>query len=166
MGNTEQAFTGPLSLGPQNFVDVSASLLRKGYSVRFRVPGRSMRPTILDGETITVQPVAPPDIKQGDIILYRFQDGVVVHRVVGIGRKKGDALFFILRGDALGTPDEPVVSQRVLGKVVSVERGGRHVDPYSLWARIYRRVRRCASRLKGYILMRSLSNRHGIDHTY
>ena len=66
------------------FVEVSTDLLRRGQSVRFRAPGWSMHPSIKDGETITVEPVAPCDVKRGDIILYRSQQGVIAHRVVKI----------------------------------------------------------------------------------
>jgi hypothetical protein len=51
------------------FADVSTELLRSGQGIRFRAPGRSMYPTIKEGETITVQPVAPSVVRRGDIIL-------------------------------------------------------------------------------------------------
>jgi hypothetical protein len=152
MGTSEQPFTRSSSLGPQHFVDVSEVLLKQGYGVRFRAAGRSMRPTISDGETITVQPVSPPDIRQGDIILYRLQGGVVLHRVVGLEREQGKALLFTLRGDASGVSDEPVAAQQVLGRVVYVERNGRSIDPYSRRAKIYRGARICASRLKRCVM--------------
>lgn len=152
MGTSEQPFTRSSSPGPQHFGDVSDLLLKQGYGVRFRVPGRSMRPTILDGETIRVQPVSPPDIRQGDILLYRLRGGVVVHRVVGIGREQGDALLFNLRGDATGVSDKPVAAQQILGRVIYVERNGRCIDPCSRRAKIYRQARICASRLKRCVM--------------
>jgi len=50
------------------FIDVSIELLRRGQSVRFQAPGQSMHPAIREGETITVAPVAPFNIKRGDIL--------------------------------------------------------------------------------------------------
>jgi len=44
----------------------------------------------------------------------------------------GASLFFILRGDASLTYDEPVKSEQVLGKVISIERNGSSVNPYSI----------------------------------
>jgi len=114
---------------PQHsFTDVSTELLRSGQGIRFRAPGRSMYPTIKEHETITVQPVAPSRIKRGDIILYRWEQGVIAHRVVRIERGAHGGSCFILRGDASGAPDEPVEQAQVLGKVVSVERDGRSID--------------------------------------
>jgi hypothetical protein len=187
------------------FIDVSTELLRQGQSVRFRAPGRSMYPTIKEGETIRVEPLAPFDIKRGDILLYIVGRKVVAHRVVSIKRDKSNftsqspspssanfaiqstshspanfsthastpllahsfahsstqasihskalnsQLIFILRADASLTCDDPVEAQQVLGKVVSVERGGRSIDLYSRRVKIIRTIRLCASRLKRWV---------------
>ncbi len=140
------------SVGPHHLGDLSAELLNRGYGVRFRAPGKSMHPTILDGDLITVEPVAPAAVKQGDIILYRLGRGVIAHRLIRIERRNGGVPHFILRGDAPGAPDEPVVVQQVLGKVVCVERGGRRIDPYSWRAELFRRARLCCSRLKRRVI--------------
>jgi len=107
-----------------------------------------MMPTVSDGERVTVKPVVPSDIKPGDIILYRNQGGVIAHRVVRIEKRNGGAPLFVLRGDALGAPDEPVEVEQVLGKVESVERGGRSIDLYSWKVEIIRTLRLCASHIK------------------
>ncbi len=60
--------------------------------------------------------------------------------------------FFILRGDGWGASEEPVHPSQVLGKAVSVERGGRSIDPYSTRAKMERNVQACASRLKRWII--------------
>lgn len=151
------------SFNPQHlFIDVSTELLRRGQSVRFRAPGWSMHPTIKEGETIKVAPVAPLDIKRGDILLYFTGRKVIAHRVISIKREKSNSTtqsstlnpqhLFILRGDASATCDEPVKAQQVLGKVVSVERGGRCVDLYSRRAKMLRIAHAWASRLKRLIL--------------
>ncbi len=195
--NDELATNSPQHL----FIDVSTELLRRGQSVRFQAPGRSMHPSIKEGETITVAPIAPFDIKRGDILLYIVGRKVIAHRVVSIKSEKNDSqshssanfaiqstshssanfsthastaspthssahsstqasihskalnpqLIFILRGDASLTCDDPVEAQQVLGKVVSVERGGRSLDLYSRRVKIIRTIRFCASRLKRWV---------------
>jgi hypothetical protein len=50
-----------------------------------------MHPTIKEGETITVAPVAPFNIKRGDILLYLAGMKVIAHRVVSIKREKTDS---------------------------------------------------------------------------
>ena len=133
------------------FLDITTELLRRGQSVRFQAPGRSMHPTIKDGETITVEPVAPSDLKRGDIVLYRFDKGVIAHRLARIDKNE-DTPLFILRADAPGAPEEQVAAQQVLGKVVSVQRGGRSIDPYSRRAKTVLIAYVCASRLKRWII--------------
>lgn len=132
-------------------LDLSTELLGRGKRVRFRAPGRSMYPTIRENEAITVEPVAPQDVKVGDIILYRSGESVVAHRVIRIERGKGDTLRFILREDTWGTLDTPIEAGQILGKVVSVERAGRNVDPYSTRAKVRLLIHTIGSRLKRYI---------------
>ncbi len=142
---------------PDVFSDVSAELLRRGARVRFRATGRSMQPTILEGEAVTVEPVAPAAVTRGDIVLYRWERGVIAHRVIHIESKKAEAVTqpsvlsppscFILRGDASLSCDTPVQPEQVIGKVVAVERGGRRIDLASRKAKLRRTCRVWASRL-------------------
>jgi signal peptidase I len=137
------------------FVSMSVDLLERGHKVRFLAPGWSMHPTIRNGEAVTVVPVSPLEVRQGDIVFYRCNGNVFAHRVVGIEKQEEDALRFTLRGDALGSLDESVANHQILGKVVSVERGGHSVDPYTLRAEALRRVRICGSRLKRLLMSTS-----------
>jgi signal peptidase len=132
-------------------LDLSTQLLRDGQSVRFRAPGRSMYPTIREGEAITVEPILPSEVKVGDIILYRSDDGVIAHRVARIERGENDGRRFILRADTWGEYDEPVYADQVMGKVVSTERGGRSINPYCTGAKARLLIHTIASRLKRYI---------------
>jgi len=167
------------SRNPQHlFIDVSTELLRQGQSVRFRAPGLSMHPTIKEGETITVAPVALFNIKRGDILLYIVGRKIIAHRVVRIKREKSNSishslanfaiqstpdssthskalnpqLVFILCGDASLTCDDPVETQQILGKVVSVEKRGRSIDLYCRRAKMFHFVHARAFRLKRLIL--------------
>jgi signal peptidase I len=156
------SFRSPFCL----FTDVATGLLRQGYGVRFYAKGWSMYPTIKDGEKITVEPVIPSQVKRGDILLYHNGKGVVAHRVVQLGRKKGllntqDSVldtFFILRGDACSTCDEPVEADQVLGKLVSVERNGGLIDLDSWKSLILYTARLFRSRLKRSIIRNILWN--------
>jgi hypothetical protein len=150
-----------------------------------------MHPAIKEGETITVAPVASFDIKRGDILLYLAGRKAVAHRVVSIKRGKNDPttqssayssihsstqtsthsktlnpqIIFTLRGDASAACDDPVEAQQVLGKVVSVEKGGRSIDLYSRKAKMLRIARACTSRLKKLIL-RILKANKGVGLTF
>ena len=155
------ATTSPQSsaLSPQpsdpkafDVAQICADLLRSGILVRFRAPGDSMYPTICDCDLITVEPMEPSDIIVGDIILYCHKNGVVAHRVINIEAPQSSVLssqhFFTVRGDAAINLDSPVFSEQILGKVVSIERNGRRIDPYNFRIKLLYKARRLAARLK------------------
>ncbi len=150
-------------------LDLTAELLSRGTRVRFRPTGRSMYPSIREGELITVEPVVPSDVKLGDIILYRSQRGVIAHRVIEVSRSQTessafgaagfslrasssrDVRVFRLLGDASLSCDKPVEARQILGRVASVERGGRSVALASRGAKMWHQARRLASHLKRWM---------------
>jgi signal peptidase I len=145
------------------FPELIIGLLKNGYKVSFSAPGHSMFPTIMDNETVVVEPIEPFAVHKGDIVLYRSNGDLIAHRVMGILTKdKADQYallfnafsptkeqtvspdanhqssqhaslspshFFILRGDAALDFDEPITSDQVLGKVISIERNGSSLNP-------------------------------------
>jgi signal peptidase I len=144
------------SLGFCRFGDLSGELLSLGFGVQFRAPGTSMHPTIRHMDLITVEPLAPCNLKRGDIILYRLQDSFIAHRIVNIEKQNGCGLTFILRGDASVNDDAPVKPAQVLGKVVCLERGHRTIDPYSLRVRLWSIIYLWLARLKRDVFQRFL----------
>ncbi len=140
-------------LASQLLSDLTAELLSRGTRVRFRPSGRSMYPSIREGELITVEPVVPSDVKRGDIILYRSARGLIAHRVVGSSPTQSSVLspHYFLRGDASLSCDKPVAAQQILGRVVGVERNGRSIALASRGAKMWHKVRRLASGLKAWI---------------
>ena len=48
-----------------------------------------------------------------------------------VKRTSNEALYFVLRGDAGSASDELIKEGQILGKVVSIERNGCSIDPYS-----------------------------------
>ena len=140
---------------PLNLEQVCTELLREGHQIKFKAPGDSMYPTICDGDLITVQPIKPSNVIMGDIILYRHKSGVVAHRVVNIQAPQSSVpspqYFFTLRGDAAIVLDNPVGADQILGKVVSTEKNGRRINPYSFKVKLLYKTRRLASRLKRFL---------------
>ena len=51
------------------FPELISLLLQDGHKVRFRAPGTSMWPAILDGDVLMVEPIEPDAIKLRDIIM-------------------------------------------------------------------------------------------------
>ncbi len=133
------------------FLDLTAELLSRGTRVCFRPSGRSMYPSIQEGELITVEPVAARDVKLGDIILYRSERGLLARRLVGSSPTQSSVLsphHFLLRGDASLCCDQPVAAHQILGRVVGVKRDGRSIALATRGAKMWHRARRLASRLR------------------
>ncbi len=77
-----------------------------------------MSPAIRDGEIVYVEPVAPADLRTGNIVLVRAELGFRLHRLVVADVKRN---LFITRGDC-GQQDDPAVGgESVLGIAVSKE---------------------------------------------
>jgi len=138
----------PLAASGALLRDLASDLLGRGYEVRFRAPGQSMHPVIRKGEPVIVRPVAPSAVRRGDIVLYRWREGVIAHRVAIIEKAPGGDFHFLVRGDAAGARVERVAPDRVLGKVIAAERNGRRVDPYSIRSQTRRFLQPLASRCK------------------
>lgn len=138
------------------FLALTTELLREGYGVRFHPKGQSMSPTIRDGEALTIEPVGARSVRRGDILLYETERGVIAHRVVRISRGKTASRLFTMRGDALFASAEEVEESRILGRVISVERGERTIDLVSKRGRLRQRAHLGLARLKGQFGRRGL----------
>ncbi len=130
-------------------LDLTTELLSRGTTVHFRPSGRSMYPSIREGELITVEPVAASDVKLADIDLYRSERGLIAHRVVEIASR--DSRVFRVCGDASLSCDQPVEAERILGRVVGVQRNHRSISLATRGAKLWHQARRLASGVKGWI---------------
>jgi hypothetical protein len=95
---------------------LSSELISAGHGLRFQAVGRSMLPTIKDGEIVHVKPVATNMLRVGDIILLRTGEQFRAHRII---RKCGE--FFITRGDAGVDTDGEIRCDQILGRVTAKE---------------------------------------------
>ena len=115
------------------FSELSHELLASGIDFRFHANGRSMMPTIQDGEILQVRSTTRERPIVGDIILFRKDGRLRAHRIVR--RSKG---FFLTRGDSGVDPDGIVSREQIIGKVLAKEcrRTGRLVPLSGTVARI------------------------------
>jgi len=78
-----------LSCKKDDFFYLAKTILKQGNYIKFRAKGRSMSPSIRNGDILEVGP-AIDDITPGDIILYRSRENTpVVHRVIKINESGG-----------------------------------------------------------------------------
>jgi signal peptidase I len=137
-----------LSAGTQDAlrIDLVEDVLRRFGSARLCVQGSSMLPSLRPGDEIQVQSIPLSEIKMGDVVAYRRDERLFVHRVIGT-----DALGrLVTRGDTLPQADAPVSESELLGSIVAVSRDGERVEHRrSLAGRtaaaIFQRSRFCAA---------------------
>lgn len=98
------------SMSANDALPLIEDTLSAGQAVRLRVTGSSMRPLFQDGRTIvTIAPLARPPHRR-DILLCKYRDGLLLHRVLRTGAT------LTLRGDAL-RKTEQLHPDQVLGIV-------------------------------------------------
>jgi hypothetical protein len=119
---------GDRSLRRGAFASVVEGLLAEGISVRFRAGGRSMTPTIDDGEVLIVAPAAAHQLAVADVAFCQTRARSLAHRVLSVARDAAGAHQLTLCGDAALECDGPVTAAEVRGRVVAVERAGQRVD--------------------------------------
>jgi hypothetical protein len=117
-----------LQCGVVAFSELSCELLRAGKSLRFRATGTSMRPLVRDADVLLVKPLGMRPLAVGEVVLCSCRPGtIVVHRVI---RKVNgaDETSFIIHGDQTTQPDGTIPKAQVFGRVVAIDRAGRHID--------------------------------------
>ncbi len=107
---------------------LAGEVVRTFGEVRLRVFGTSMVPSILPGDLISVQRVDMSEISPGEIVLFSQQGRLFAHRAAGSAGSPDDP-YLVTRGDRLCHNDPPVFSSELLGRVSSIERGHRQVQP-------------------------------------
>ena len=104
---------------------------RTSGEVRLKVTGASMLPALWPGDVIAVQRCSFADLRPGQIVLYRQEGKLTAHRIQRISPG-----HVITRGDSVPACDPPVGECGVVGRVASVLRNGRSIQPErSLWHR-------------------------------
>lgn len=85
------------------------------------VQGGSMLPTLDPGAEVEVE-FAPPQVRFGDLLVFRQADYLVVHRCLGRGRRRDGIRPLRCRGDGAPALDPPVAPGGVIARVLAVRR--------------------------------------------
>jgi hypothetical protein len=107
---------------PVQKITFLSSMLEEGYDLRLRVTGASMSPFLETGSYVTLSWVPLSELKIGDIIFCRCDDGSFkLHRLIMIKNE-----MLITKGDALDSADKPFKKTDYQGKVIRVEQRRSH----------------------------------------
>lgn len=100
-----------------------------GHSVRFRLKGWSMFPLLRDGiDDVILFPCNAEELKPMDVILFRYNGGHVLHRIIEID---GDCLN--LMGDGSFKARERCAVEDVVGKVRFIVRPSGNIVSVDNW---------------------------------
>ena len=109
------------------FSELTKDILNRKAGLRFQARGRSMYPAIRDGDILNVEPIAINEIRLGDVLFYKSEDGsTAVHRLIKRFFREGRILL-VIKGDANKDHGEEVSPEMVVGIIKIVERRGRKI---------------------------------------
>ena len=112
-----------LAIGNDAFFSEVKKLLAEGKVVRLKARGRSMEPLIREGrDEIVLSAYIEP--KKGRIVLARTEEGIVLHRIIGI-----DGNAVTLMGDGNLYQTESCSMEDVIAGVTSIVRNDKSIDP-------------------------------------
>jgi signal peptidase I len=108
--------------------ELAGEVLRSSGTLRLRVTGWSMLPAVLPGDTLVVERASGDAIADGDIVLFERDRRLFAHRVVRRPNTSQDSRI-LTRGDSMAQPDPPVTEDELLGRVSSIVRNGKCIEP-------------------------------------
>ena len=105
------------------FLDAAVDLMgRAGRGGTVRVRGRSMIPTLIEGQVLAIE-FSPGSLSRGDMLVYRQDGMLMVHRLLGPARFPDGRPSLRTRGDGLPTFDPHLEETRVVGRVIALQTG-------------------------------------------
>ncbi len=104
-----------------------AAVVRANGTVHLRVSGSSMLPWVRPGDLLQILHTDPKRTCPGEIILFTRDGRLFVHRVIRKDQRP-DWPLVVTKGDALPHADAPLSGPEFLGRVISIDRGGRRID--------------------------------------
>jgi signal peptidase I len=110
-----------VTLSGAALIDLLSAVHEKGADFRFKATGRSMHPTIRDGDILTLSPLNGLRPASNDVVAFHHPDtgNLVVHRIIGIA-----SVTFEGRGDNSEESDGQIPISNIVGLVTRLERNG------------------------------------------
>lgn len=90
------------------------------------ISGRSMLPAIHDGDHALVSHGCA-GVRPGDVIVFRHEGTLIAHRVLRI-KRGDDGPTFVTKGDNAPQFDPRLSAGEIVGRVLAIERSGRHTS--------------------------------------
>lgn len=130
------------------FIDHIKELLLIKKEVSIKASGDSMLPLIRgDRDIVLIKSIKFDELSIGDIVLFKYNNELVVHRVISIDDK-----IITLRGDGNKWGVEKCLFEDLIGKVFCIKRGRFTVDCESILSRTFKIIWCSNNRLRVFLL--------------
>jgi len=121
--------------------------IKAGTTVQLTVRGNSMSPLLMDGvDVVRLRPFIPTEIKPGVIILFRYKERFVLHRIIHISlpdNQQNSEAIITAKGDAM-TKTETIT----FADVIAVA----DVPEHSSFTKVYRQLVLFVNKVRGYLV--------------
>jgi signal peptidase I len=102
--------------------------------------GNSMYPFIRQGNVCRFVPCEIDQIKKGDVLLFYSLTGqLIAHRLVSV-KTKNKKLLFQLKGDTNLGFDQLIEEDRILGKLINIQKQSKTLNPEHGMARLWGKI--------------------------
>lgn len=105
---------------------LAAEVLEQNGTVRLRVSGQSMLPTLWPGDVLTIQSRELEEVEPGELVLYERGGRFFVHRLLSV---VAGARYFVTRGDCMVESDTLLSCEQFLGVITMISRGETVIVP-------------------------------------
>ncbi len=99
-------------------LDLLKETLSEGKRMTIQASGNSMFPTIFPGDWITIQRIPFSEICLGDIILFKIEDKMVIHRVLRKEQVINTIFKFYTKGDFRWWKEPSIMEDSYYAKVI------------------------------------------------
>ena len=115
-------------------IDTAFCLLKEkvetGKILTFEVAsGYSMFPLLSRGDRALVRNVEFQGLRKGDIIIYRTNESLCIHRLIRKLKKDNNCFALITKGDNIYHFDQlPVSKEQLVGKVIAIRKNNKTIN--------------------------------------
>lgn len=124
---SEDGFCQPaeeLTLSCNNLRQLMEGVFSKNALFKFQAGGNSMHPFVKNFDILTISPYHKDSPQTGDIVAFTGINGdrLIVHRIIGKQKNR-----YLIKGDNNFSVDGYAARDRIIGKVVRIDRDGRKI---------------------------------------
>ena len=121
--------------------------IKAGTTVQLTVRGNSMSPLLMDGvDVVRLRPFIPAELKPGVIILFRYKERFVLHRIIHISlsdNQQNSEAIITAKGDAMAKTE--ILS---FADVIAIA----DVPEHSFLQKGYRQLVLLVYKVRGYLI--------------